>query len=835
MIRAANIIFLLLVIFLTSLRSFSQEQAEKFTISGFIKEEATGENSIAANVYFQKKGSEKKRKGIVTNAYGFFSITLEQGAYEMTVNYLGFTNYTQNVALDKDIRLNVSMKEEALLGKEVEIIGQKSDENVTKTEMSVITLDIEQIKALPSFMGETDILKTIQLLPGVQSTEGNTGFYVRGGGPDQNLVLLDEAVVYNSGHLFGFFSVFNGDAVKNVELFKGNMPAQYGGRLSSVLDVSMKEGNNQTCHGEGGIGVIASRFTYEGPIKKNISSFLVSGRRTYIDVVSKPFQKKDGAFSGSAYYFYDLNTKINYRLSDNDRLFLSGYFGRDVFTFSNGKDNSTSSAGTFKVSMPWGNATGTLRWNHVLSKKHFMNTSAIFSDYKFEFGAEQSGFAFKLMSGIRDWNYKMDFGYFPSTKHSIKYGLNYIYHTFIPNQATAKAGDVEIDLGKVPKLHAHDVAFYFGDDFDLIENIRLNAGLRYSYFMQVGPFERYVKSQVTQKIIDTVFYKSGEKAADYGGLEPRTSVRFTLNKKSSIKASFSQNYQYIHLASISSVSLPTDLWIPSTSVIRPQFSTQYAMGYFRNFKDDTYETSLEVYYKDMRQMIEFKEGATPDQNVKDNVDNSFTFGKGWSYGAELFLKKRTGMFTGWIGYTLAWTHRQFDFLNLGNIFAPKYDRRHDVSVALTYDYTKRWTFGSVFVFATGNAATLPASWYFVEGQMIPEYGDRNSFRMAPYHRVDLSITHTPDRSHAIARQKKRWEKRMKRKNIDITGQTMPRTWHRNIESIWVLSVYNVYNRKNPYFIYFENEGNILNGDLKITAKQVSLFPILPSITWNFKF
>jgi hypothetical protein len=828
-------LFIISFLFFTSSFLFSQGQTEKFTISGFIKEEATGEYSIAANVYFKRKGSEEQRKGIVTNNYGFFSITLEKGEYEMKVNYLGFEDYIQNIVLDKDLRINVSMKAAAVVGKEVEILGQKTDENITKSEMGVMTLEVEKIKALPSFMGEMDILKTIQLLPGVQSTEGNTGFYVRGGGPDQNLVLLDEAVVYNSGHLFGFFSVFNGDAVKNIELFKGNMPAQYGGRLSSVLDVSMKEGNSKQTHVQGGIGVIASRLTIEGPIKKDTSSFLVSARRTYIDVLSKPFQKKNGAFCGSAYYFYDLNTKLNYRLSDKDRLFLSGYFGRDVFTFSNGKSNTTSSAGAFKVSMPWGNATTTLRWNHLISKKHFMNASAIFSDYKFEFGAQESGFSFKLISGIRDWNYKMDFGYFPSVKHNIKYGVNYIYHTFIPNQASAKAGDTEIDLGKVPKLHAHDVAVYVGDDFDITNKLRLNAGLRYSYFMQVGPFERYIKNSMTQQIIDTVIYKSGKKVAAYGGLEPRTSIRYQLNKKSSVKASFSQNYQYIHLASISSVSLPTDLWIPSTSVIKPQFSTQYALGYFRNFKEDKFETSVEIYYKDMRNMIEFKEGATPDQNVKDNVDNSFTFGKGWAYGAEFFLKKRTGNFTGWIGYTLAWTFRQFDSLNLGKNFPPKYDRRHDVSVALTYDYTSRWTFGSVFVFATGNAATLPVSWYMVEGQMIPEYGDRNSFRMAPYHRMDLSITYTPDRHRIIAKQKQRWERRMKKKNIDIAGQEMTHKWYRNIESSWVLSVYNVYNRHNPYFIYFEDEGNIYDGTLKITAKQVSLFPVIPSITWNFKF
>ena len=816
---------------LSSFDLFSQEQIPKFTISGYIKEQATGEFSIGANVYLKKKKSEEERKGVVTNAYGFFSITLNKGDYQLTVKYLGFNDYTQDISLDKDIRLNIPMKEKAVTAKEVEIMGEKSDENVSKSEMGTVTLEVEKIKALPSFMGEMDILKTIQLLPGVQSAgEGNTGFYVRGGGPDQNLVLLDEAVVYNTGHLFGFFSVFNGDAIKNVELIKGSMPSQYGGRLSSVLDVSMKDGNSQKTQVEGGIGLIASRLTIQGPIKKDTASYIISARRTYIDALMKPFQT--GAFKGSGYYFYDVNAKVNWRLSDKDRIFLSGYFGRDVFTFTNGK--SAGSSG-FKVSMPWGNATTTLRWNHLINKKLFVNTSAIFSDYKFAFNSTEGDFAFKLFSGIRDWNMKVDFGYFPNAKHNVKFGVNYIYHTFTPNQASAKSGDVNFDLGEAPKLHAHDAAIYVGDDFDITKRIRLNAGLRYSYFMQVGPFERYVKSPVNGQITDTITYKAGEKIADYGGLEPRASLRFTLDKKSSIKAGFAQNYQYIHLASISAVSLPTDIWMPSTSVIKPQFSRQYALGYFRNFKDDKFETSVEVYYKDMRNMVEFKEGSLPDQNVKDNVDNAFTFGKGWSYGAEFFLKKRTGKFTGWIGYTLAWTWRQFDSINLGKTFPAKYDRRHDVSVALTYERNSHWTFGSVFVFATGNTATLPVSWYFIEGQMIPEYGDRNSYRFVPYHRLDVSITYTPDRKDAIARQHNRWEKRMAKKKIDITGKDMPDKWYRNIQSTWVFSVYNVYNRHNPYFIYFDNTGTIFDGTLNITAKQVSLFPILPSVTWNFKF
>jgi CarboxypepD_reg-like domain/TonB-dependent Receptor Plug Domain len=829
--RIAGIFFFSFLI-LPSEILFSQEQRTtgKFTLSGFVKEEATGESSIGASIYLQNKEDEAKRQGITTNQYGFYSITLEQGKYSLSVSYIGFENYTQEISLDRDIRMNVQLKEIGVVTKEVEILGKKPDENIKSTDMGVMTLDIEKIKQLPSFMGETDILKTIQLLPGVQSAgEGNSGFYVRGGGPDQNLVLLDEAVVYNTAHLFGFFSVFNGDAIKNVELIKGNMPAQYGGRLSSVLDISMKDGNSQKFHGEGGIGLIASRLTVEGPIKKDTCSYIVSARRTYADVLARPFVKS--AFKGSGYYFYDLNTKINYRISDKDRLFFSAYFGRDVFVYNNSRNPGSS----FKADFLWGNATTTLRWNHLLSRKLFVNTSAIFSNYKFEFGATQSQFEFRLYSGIRDWNGKLDFSYFPSAKHKIKFGTNYIYHTFTPSHASAKSGDVVFNVGGIIKLYAHDAAFYVSDDFELSARIKLNAGLRYSYFRQVGPFKRYLKSGVGQKIVDTIVYRNGDKIAEYGGPEPRASVRIELSRTSSIKLGFAQNYQYIHLASISSVALPTDVWMPSTSVIKPQFSTQYAVGFFKNFKEDVFETSVEVYYKDMRHLLDYKEGSLPDDNVNDNVDNAFTFGHGWSYGAEFFLKKRTGKFNGWIGYSLCWTWRQFDSINLGEKFLAKYDRRNDVSLALTYDLNKFWTFGSVFVFATGNNATLPVSWYFIEGQITPEYGKRNAYRMAPYHRLDISATYTPDKAKKRARKRQLWEDNMKKKGIDTQGLKKPDKWYTNMQGSWNFSVYNAYNRHNPFFIYFEKEGNIFEGSLNVKAMQVSLFPILPSVTWNFRF
>lgn len=775
-----------------SLSAFCQEVA-KFTLSGFIREEATGEAVIGAPIFIKEIG-----KGTSTNVYGFYSLTLDQGNYTVLIQYLGFKSVQQKVDLTSDQRLNVNLVSESKITEEVVVTRDKPDDNVKGTEMGTMKLEMEQINKLPAFMGEVDILKTIQLLPGVKSSgDGNSGFYVRGGGPDQNLILLDEAVVYNAAHLFGFFSVFNGDAVKNINLIKGGMPSQYGGRLSSVLDISMKEGNNKKFVVEGGVGLISSRITAQGPIKKDTSSFIVSARRTYIDVLMKPFIKKSSPFRGSGYYFYDLNMKVNYRLSDKDRLFLSGYFGRDVFNYNNAESG-------FLVDIPWGNATTSLRWNHLFSDKMFMNTSLIFSDYKFEFGAEQSGFEFRLFSGIRDYNAKVDFSYFPVMKHEIKFGANYVFHTFTPSSASAKSGEVEFDLGKVMKQYAHDAAVYIGDEFEVNKKIKINAGLRGSWFMQVGPFDRYIKDVMERHIIDTVSYEKGEKVKAYGGLEPRISGRFTVNERSSIKASFTRNLQYIHLTSTGSVSLPTDVWVSSSDKVKPQIGTQYAVGYFQNFKNNAYESSVEIYYRDMKNLVEFKPGAQPEDNAKDNTDNNFIFGNGWSYGSEFFLKKREGKFNGWVGYTLSWTKRKFEGIDQGRVFYAKYDRRHDVSIALTYDLSEKWSFSTVFVYGTGNAVTLPSSRYLMEGNVVPQYGAYNDFRMAPYHRMDISAT---------LQGKKR----------------------KNFESSWNFAVYNVYNRMNPYFIYFDTEGSAEQANLKVTAKQVSLFPILPSATWNFKF
>ncbi len=802
--------------------AFAELNSQNYSISGIIKEKKTGELAIGATIYIKEL-----KKGTTTNNYGFFSITLPKGNYSLICMYLGYNTYSDSVVLDKNQTLDISLSQLGGDLQEIVVSGERPDQNIKSSQMGTVTLDIKQIKSLPAFMGEVDILKTIQLLPGVKSAgDGQTGFYVRGGGPDQNLILLDEAVVYNASHLMGFFSVFNGDAIKNVTLTKGGMPAQYGGRLSSVLDITMKDGNNKNFQVDGGIGLIASRITVQGPIKKDTSSFIVSARRTYIDVITKPIFKNT-EFAGTSYYFYDLDTKFNYRINNKNSLYLSGYFGRDIFQF---KDKSSG----FGVQTEWGNATASLRWSHIFNSKLFVNSALIYSYYNFSFTALQDNFEFKIFSGIRDHNAKVDFSWYPNARHSIKFGANYVFHIFIPTNVSARAGETQFDLGNVVKLYSHEGHVYAGDDWDITDRLRLNAGARMSYFVHVGPFTRFVKDQFL-KTTDTVVYSAGKKITDYNGFEPRLSLRFELTKTTSLKASYTKNYQYIHLASISSVSLPTDVWMPSTDLIKPQIGNQYALGIFKNFKQNMFETSIETYYKDMKNLIEYKEGSQPQDNVKDNPDNSFTFGKGQAYGAEFFIKKREGKFTGWIGYTLSWTTRTFAEINGGKTYFAKYDRRHDISIVTAYELTPRWNFSAVWVFNTGNRGTLPNSLYYFEQSVNVNYGGRNAYQFQPYSRLDVSATFTPDRNKQLEKRRKRIEKRYLRKGKDFSTIVLPKGYAKNFSQSWTFSVFNAYNRHNPYFIYFDTQGSILKGDFKVQAKQVSLFPVLPSVTWNFKF
>jgi hypothetical protein len=618
---------------------------------------------------------------------------------------------------------------------------------------------------------------------------------VRGGGPDQNLILLDDAIVYNTGHLFGFFSIFNSDAIKNISLIKGGMPAQYGGRLSSVLDVAMKEGNLNKFEVEGGIGAIASRLSIQGPIKKNKSSFIISGRRTYIDLLVKPFISSNSDFYGSGYYFYDFNAKVNYIFSEKDRLYLSGYFGRDVFTYRNSRR-------VFKADIPWGNSTATLRWNHVFNRKLFANTTLVYNDYAFSFGATQNDFSIKLSSGIHDWNAKTDFDFYPSTQHKIRFGAAFTYHTFTPNVLSGNQGDNQFTPDNALRKYAGESGIYLQDEWDISERIKLNAGLRYSRFVQLGPYKIF-STDINGNKSDSISYGHNKPVKAYGGFEPRFTLRYAINDETSLKAGITRNLQYIHLVSNAGSTLPTDLWVPSTYRVKPQESWQYAAGLFKNFSNNMLETSLEVYYKQMNNQIEYRQGYTP--TLKD-PENDFVFGKGWSYGTELFLNKTKGRLTGWIGYTLSWSWRQFDTLNEGVKYPSKYDRRHDLSVVATYQLNKKWKLSGVFVYGSGNAVSLPERFYVVGGILTQEYSRINQYRLAPYHRMDISAVYTP------------------RTRPDAKFQTN-----------WVFSIYNVYSRLNPYFIYFSQEGSPYDGSLNIKAEQVSLFPIIPSITWNFKF
>ncbi|MCY7410635.1 MAG: TonB-dependent receptor plug domain-containing protein, partial [Chitinophagales bacterium] len=680
--------------------------------------------------------------------------------------------------------------------KEVVVVASDTkDENVKSSQMGKYDLPMEKIKNLPMIFGEQDILKTIQLLPGVQGgSEGSTGFYVRGGGADQNLILLDEATVYNSSHLFGFFSVFNSDAILNATLYKEGMPAEYGGRISSVLDITMKEGNNQSFHGSGGIGLIASRLTLEGPLIKNKCSFIVSGRRTYIDVVTKPFINKNSDFAGSGYYFYDMNAKINYKFSDKDRLFLSGYFGKDFFTYDDGY---------IRIDIPWGNATSTLRWNHLFNNKLFMNASAIYNSYNFELSGAQDLFTFSVISGIKDYNLKVDFGFFPSPKHKVDYGANYIYHVFQPQSFSGASGDVQFNPDGIAKDHAHEGALYIQDQWDVTSKIQVSGGFRFSIFDQVGPYTQIIKDPFTGVAADSIFYKKGKHVKTYTGFEPRLLMRYSLNNVSSIKASYTINNQYVHLVSNNGTTLPTDIWVPSSLVVKPQIGYQYSLGYFRNFKENEFETSVEVYYKQLYNQIEYREGYTPAPN--EVLEQNFVFGKGNSYGLELYVNKKYGRFGGWISYTLSFTNRKFEDLNGGNEFPYRYDRRHNLSVVATYQLTEKWVLGAEFVYSTGIAYTLPESKYFIEGNVVTQYGDVNSYRLNPYNRIDISATYSGKKN-------------------------------KKLESGWSFSIYNLYNRQNPFFIYNEISGVFLQDpQVTIQAKQVSLFPIIPSITWNFKF
>lgn len=776
---------------------------QKFTLSGYVKEKNTGEFIIDAIV--QVKGQQK---GVSTNEYGFFSLTLPAGDYTIVISSFGTKKTEVKVTLDKDQSLTTELEPESNQLEEVEITTTNENQTVQEKPMSMLTVDMKKIKKLPAIFGEVDVLKSISLLPGIQSAgEGNSGFYVRGGAGDQNLILLDEATVYNASHLFGFFSVFNSDAIKDIDVYKGGIPARYGGRLSSLLDVRMKDGNTKKFSGSGGLGLIASRLTFEGPIQKEKSSFIISGRRTYADLFLKFSKQED--LKDTRLYFYDLNAKANYQLSERDRIFVSGYFGRDVLAL----------AGLF--GFDWGNATGTLRWNHVYNPKLFSNLTLIYSNFDYGIKIDLSETQnFKVSSGIDDIGIKADYSYFPANNQTVYFGVNSVYHKFSMGKFEPLRETSIFDKSELPNKYALESSTYIDHKWIVSPRFNIRYGVRGTMFNQLGKtteYEYYWADQFNLIVTDTLKYESGQVVKTYFGLEPRFAASFSVNENISVKATYDHTYQFLHQVSNSATTLPTDLWIPSSLNVKPQINDQVAIGYFHRVKQVDF--SVELYRRWLRNQIDFRDNANILFNEK--VDAELLYGKGWTYGSEFMVAKNSGKFTGWISYTLAWAWRQIDGINNGEPYHVKNDRRHNLNLVASYQFGERVTLASTFVFATGNAITFPGGKYNFDGETVEYYPARNSYRMPPYNRMDLSLT--------IDGKKKYEEK--------LVGEVKVKVEKKNrLVSSWNFSVYNVYMRENAFAIVFEEKKDD-NGNPtgKTVAKQVTLFKLIPSITWNFKF
>lgn len=776
------------------LTSFFSIAQENFTISGTLKDASTGEDIIGARV----TALEVPGKGAITNTYGFYSFTLPKGTYTIQYKSLGFMIQEVKVDLNQDIVKNLELETEAKVTDVVYITTEREDENITSGEMGVEKISMKDVETIPVIFGEKDIFKTMQLMPGVKSAgEGNSGFYVRGGGSDQNLILLDGAPVYNASHLLGFFSVFNSDALKDVKLYKGGAPAEFGGRLSSVMDIKMKEGNSKQFAFSGGIGVISSRLTIEGPIVKDKGSFIISARRTYADVFLK--LSKNESLNKSILYFYDLNAKANYKFGKKDRIFLSGYFGRDKFGFSD------------QFGFDWGNSTGTLRWNHIYSDKLFGNTSVVFSNYNYKIKFGGGTETFEIGSQIQDINVKEDFDWYINTNNTFKFGVNFIHHTFKPGEIETGEG-ISFELNDIQNRFSVESSAYIQNEQKIKSRMVLIYGLRFDNFTQIGPGDFYTYD-LDGNVTDTASFDDWKPVKSYNGLSPRVSMSFIINEKSSVKASYGRTYQFLHLISNTTSSSPTDIWLPSSSNIKPEIADQIAVGYFRNFKDNTYEFSAEFYYKAMQNTIDYRDGA--EVTLNPTVEGELLYGIGRAYGAELLFRKRKGKITGWIAYTISRTERLFDEVNNKTWYPARQDRLHDISIVGIYSINERLNVSATWVYYTGNAVTFPSGKYEIDGQVVNYYTERNGYRMPDYHRLDIGVT--------------LYDKKFKTITDVDTGQEkeVPKRW----EGSWNFSVYNAYARENAYSISFQE--NVETG--KTEAVQLALFKIIPSITYNFKF
>ena len=770
--RRTFIVFLLLF---QGLITFSQQ---KYTLSGTITDASSGEDLIGAAVSIQNHNFTA-----ISNSYGFYSISIPEGDYTIYINQMGYAKQEISIKLHSNQTINFRLDAINYQLEDIEVTGNKGDRNITALEMGNVKINPRQIENIPVLFGEHDLIKTMQLMPGIkQAGEGNTGFYVRGGGIDQNLILLDEAPVYNASHLLGFFSVFNSEAIRDANMLKGSIPAEYGGRASSVLDIRMKEGNMKDYQTTGNIGLISSSMSFEGPFKQDKSSFMISGRRTYADMFLQFAPDKD--IRDAQLYFYDLNIKTNFKLDQKNRLFVSGYLGRDKFRMEN------------QFGFDWGSKTATVRLNHTFSEKLFSNSSLIFSNYSYQI--DLSGDNEVIMgSHIQDFNLKQDFSWYRNVRNTIKFGANLIIHKIVPGEIDAAPGSIYNSLEVRPR-RAFEGALYISNSQQINQRFNIYYGLRLVAFVNVGPGDFY-RFDSNGNVKQLISYDHFKWVKTQGGPEPRLMLNYMIDNQSSVKASYNRNYQFIHLLSNSTASTPTDVWLPSSDNVKPQIADQWSVGYFRNLKKNLFETSVELYYKNLQNQIDYRNGA--DLVFNSTVEAELVFGRGWAYGAEFLVKKNYGKLTGWVGYTLSKTMRQFDQINNGNPFPARQDRLHDISVVAQYNFSPKLIASATWVYNTGNAVTFPNGKYTIDGKTVGYYTQRNGYRMPDYHRLDLGLT---------------W----------IRKQTA------RFESSWNFSIYNAYGRENAYFISFrQNKEN----PEQTEAVQISLFKFIPSVSYKFKF
>lgn len=772
------------------IKSFAAMSQGKVTLNGYVKDADDGEELIGVTIYIPEL-----KAGTITNDYGFYALTVPKGTYEVQYSYLGYQLQSFTIDLTQNVSQNVNLPIEAELIQEVVIEEKALDENVVAVQMSKNTLNMNQVRKLPALFGEVDIIKNIQMLPGVISAgEGTSAFFVRGGSADQNLILIDEAPVYDPSHLFGLFSVFNADVIKDSEIYKGGIPARFGGRLSSILDVRTKDGNNKKYEVNGGIGTMASRVAIQGPIMKEKSSFIVSARRSYVDLFLR------AANEDNLVHFYDINAKVNLRHNNRNRFFLAFYAGRDVFDFGG------------RFGFAWGNKTGTFRWNHLFNERLFLNTSVIASNFDYKLELNDTGFGFKWVSDLQELSIKNDLSYSLNENSELTFGYHLSGRRFAPGEVTPNSESSIFSGVKQPRLYALDHGLYVSNQQRLTDRLTLDYGLRLSIFQNIGKGDVYLyedpKDNIKQVRTDTIHYNAWETIKSYVNLEPRVGVRYILREGQSLKLSYNRMVQNTHLISSGTVPVPFNTWNPSNYYLKPQIADQVAGGYFRNFSDNQYEASVETYYKDITNVTDFADNA--ELFFNENLSTEYRQGKSWAYGTEFMIAKNEGKLTGMMSYTWSKSMRHIEGVNKGKTFVSNHDRRNSVNIQAAYDFSSKWTFGGTFTYSTGRPITLPTGKYEIGGYLVDVITDRNAYRLPDFHRLDLSATLNPQKNVS-----RKWK-----------GQ-------------WVFSIYNVYNRKNPFTIYTrtkqDKDGKIIGDGTDKEARLIYLFPILPSVTYNLKF